>query len=429
MNVNFSYPQSRIFTSSSKYVGCAAGLGSGKTFTIALRLLQTYFKYRGCSLAYSAPTYSLIRDIIYPLLEEFLTSANVPYNLNKTDSQLSVPGYGKVFFRSMTKPETIIGFSVLDVFLDELDVIPEAQADLVVDKFLARMRQKIHNKTNQMYLISSPEGYKYMYKNFERTPLKNSELIRMSTYSNAANLPDDYIETMKAKYPKSMIEAYLEGLFVNIAQNRAWKDYDKVLNNSVVTPIQGEPLIVGMDFNVDHGCSVVHVLREGSDGGIGDVDDINPNTMIHAVGEVTEAIDTPAAINILKNEWPNHPIIVFPDSTGKSRKSVDATKSDIALLKRAGFRVKANKKNPVIKERVMATNAMFCNGFGQRRYFVNSYRCPVYSDALDHQPNGEDGLPVKDGVLDNITDAGTYPIHSLFPIKECRVFADEVDGF
>jgi phage terminase large subunit len=160
MNVNLSKPQSKVYTSQSKFVGCAAGLGSGKTFTIALKMLDTFFRYKGCNLAYSAPTYGLIRDIIYPLLEEFLISANMRYTLNKADAQLSVPGYGKIFFRSMTKPETIIGFSILDAFLDELDVIPEAQAEVVIDKFLARIRQKIPNKRNQIYAISSPEGFK-----------------------------------------------------------------------------------------------------------------------------------------------------------------------------------------------------------------------------------------------------------------------------
>jgi len=415
VNVHLSKPQSQIFVSPKKFVACAAGLGSGKSFTVALRMLETYFRYKGCNLAYSAPTYGLIRDIIYPLLEEKLQEAKVPYNLNKTDALLSVPGYGKCFFRSMTKPETIIGFSVLDVFLDELDVVPEAQAELVVDKFVARMRQKIAGKRNQMYLISSPEGFKYMYKNFEKEPLKDSELIRMTTYSNAANLPDDYIDTMRAKYPQSMIEAYLLGMFVNISANRAWREYDRKLNSCRTQIIQGETLHVGMDFNVDKGCSVIHVLRKN-------------DFEIHAVGEITEAADTPGAIATLKNRYPNNPITVYPDATGKARKSLNATISDIALLKAAGFTVVVNRKNPAIKERVMASNAMFCNGFGIRRYFVDEVSCPIFADALDHQPVDEDGLPVKDGKLDNITDAGSYPIIKMFPIKNCRVFTEDVEG-
>lgn len=410
MDITLSKPQSDVFVSPSKYVACAAGLGSGKTFTIALRMLETFFKYRGANLAYSAPTYGLIRDIIYPLLEEFLIASNVKYSLNKSDSVLSVPGYGNMYFRSMTKPETIIGFSVLDVFLDELDVIPQAQAEIVVDKFIARMRQKM-NKKNQMYLISSPEGFKYMYHNFEKAPLRDSSLIRMSTYSNAANLPDDYIDTMRAKYPQSMIDAYLNGLFVNVMANRAWRDFDRKLNACDTLPETGEPLHVGMDFNVDKGCAVVHVLR-------------NNRNDIHAVGEKTESADTPAAIAWLKDNYWEHPITVYPDATGKSRKSVDATASDIALLKKAGFTVKSNNRNPAIKERVMSTNAMFCNGFGERRYFINVNTCPVYTDALDHQAVDDDGLPVKDGVLDNITDAGTYPIVKLFPIKSSRAYVE-----
>jgi len=414
MNVTLSKPQSAMHMSQKKYVACAAGLGSGKTFSIILKMLHTYFKYRGCNLAYSAPTYGLIRDIAYPLLEEFLIASNTKYELNKTDSVLHVPGYGRIFFRSMTKPETIIGFSILDAFLDELDVIPEAQAELVVDKFLARIRQKISGKRNQIYIISSPEGYKYMYNNFEKNPVKDSELIRMTTYSNQANLPDDYIQSMLDKYPKSMIEAYLNGRFVNINANEVWKDFDRVLNNSNESPLPDETLHIGFDFNVAKGCSIIHVKR---------------GKTFHAVGEILDSIDTQETIARVVTRYPNNRVIAYPDCSGNSRKSTDATTSDIALLKKAGFLVKQNTKNPAIKDRVTATNAAFCNGAGERRYFVNVNKCPVYTSGLEHQVYDKNGLPVKDGKIDNVTDAGTYPIAYLFPVKNNRAFSVEVDGF
>ena len=417
MNVNLSKPQTKTYLSTAKFVGCAAGLGSGKTFTIALKMLDTFFRYKGCNLAYSAPTYGLIRDIIYPLLEEFLIASNTRYTLNKADAQLSVPGYGKIFFRSMTKPETIIGFSILDAFLDELDVIPEAQAEVVIDKFLARIRQKIPNKKNQIVCISSPEGFKYMYNNFEKNPIAGSELIRMSTYSNQANLPDDYISSMVAKYPQSMIDAYLLGKFVNIAANEVWKDFDRKLNNSMEEARSGETMHVGFDFNVGRGCAVAYVERE-----------VNGEPTLHAVNEFHGSTDTPESIAKVKTTYANHPIIAYPDATGKARKSVDSTKSDISLLKAAGFLVKKNSKNPSIKDRVTATNAAFCNGNGFRRAFVNVNKCPLFTEALEHQTYDDDGLPVKDGKLDDIADSGTYPISFRFPIRGGRPGTVELEG-
>ena len=414
MNVNLSLPQTKIFKSRAKFVGCAAGLGSGKTFSIALKMLDTYFKYRGCNLAYSAPTYGLIRDIIYPLLEEFLLASQTKYDLNKGDSVLRVPGYGRIFFRSMTKPETIIGFSILDAFLDELDVIPQQQAEIVVDKFLARCRQKMDGKLNQIYCISSPEGFKYMYENFERAPMKNSELIRMTTYSNQANLPDDYIQSMLDKYPKSMIDAYLMGEFVNIAANEVWKDFDRMLNGSTENIKGKETLFIGFDFNVARGCAVTHVKR---------------GSTLHAVDEIFETYDTPETIAEVKTRYPENPVVAFPDATGTSRKSVDATKSDIALLRQAGFLVRSNTKNPAIKDRITAVNAAFCNGKGERKYFVNVDKCPNYVNCLEHQVYDDKGLPTKDGKLDNITDAGTYPVAYMWPIKNSRAAAINLEGF
>jgi hypothetical protein len=256
-----------------------------------------------------------------------------------------------------------------------------------------------------------------MYNNFEKNPIAGSELIRMSTYSNQANLPDDYISSMVAKYPQSMIDAYLLGKFVNIAANEVWKDFDRKLNNSTEEARSGETLHVGFDFNVGRGCAVPYVERE-----------LGGEPTLHAVNEFHASADTPESIARVRTTYPNHPIIAYPDATGKAKKSVDATKSDISLLKAAGFLVKKNSKNPSIKDRVTASNAAFCNGNGFRRVFVNVNKCPLLTEALEHQTYDDTGLPVKDGKIDDIIDAGTYPIVYRFPIRGGRPGTVELEG-
>ncbi|HCD1335685.1 TPA: terminase, partial [Klebsiella variicola subsp. variicola] len=70
-------------------------------------------------------------------------------------------------------------------------------------------------------------------------------------------------------------------------------------------------------------------------------------------------------------------IYIYPDASGDSRKSSNASATDIAQLKQAGFNVVVNASNPPVKDRINAMNAMFCNGNGERRYKVNVKRCPV----------------------------------------------------
>jgi hypothetical protein len=66
---------------------------------------------------------------------------------------------------------------------------------------------------------------------------------------------------------------------------------------------------------------------------------------------------------------------VYPDASGESRKSQNASESDIALLRAAKYTVCVNAANPRIRDRVLAMNSMI-NKAGVRRYRVNEDLCP-----------------------------------------------------
>jgi hypothetical protein len=76
-------------------------------------------------------------------------------------------------------------------------------------------------------------------------------------------------------------------------------------------------------------------------------------------------------------------IYIYPDASGDSRKSQNASKTDIAQLNDAGFSVIVDDANPPVKDRINSMNAMFCNANGERRYLVNVQNCPVYTESLD----------------------------------------------
>jgi hypothetical protein len=427
MKIELSVPQTEFFASKSTSVAVVAGFGSGKTDIAKIRCITTMRQFPGCNQLYLAPTYPLIKDIWYPKIEEYLEELKIGYRINKQDHIVDVEGLGNIYCRTMEYPSRIIGFEVLDAFLDELDVVNEEKALEVWRKTKARCRQKITKitkkgkikkkfsggapkeewiaKRNQTYVSTTPEGFKTTYNLFQGDPIPGSHLIQMSTYSNLHNLPSGYIQELMANYPAQLIKAYIMGIFVNLVNRPVWNEYDENLNMSEEYVEEKEPLIVGMDFNVGRGCAVIYVPRvDGHE--------------LHAVDEVFNSYDTPDTIRVLEERYPEHHITVIPDASGKSRKSVNATTSDIALLKQAGYIVKVNKKNPNIKDRVMATNRLFHNGKSERRLFVNKQKCPKFSSSLVHQIYDNNGLPEKGTGEDDITDAGTYPPAFLHPIKK-----------
>ncbi|MXF28820.1 terminase, partial [Escherichia coli] len=100
---------------------------------------------------------------------------------------------------------------------------------------------------------------------------------------------------------------------------------------------------------------IVHVLRLG---------------LPCAVTEIINAYDTPDMIRIIKERFwlydgndyrKERDTYFYTDESGESRKSSNASTTDIAQLKQAGFNVVVNSSNPPVKDRVNSMNAMFCN--------------------------------------------------------------------
>jgi hypothetical protein len=157
--------------------------------------------------------------------------------------------------------------------------------------------------------------------------------------------------------------------------------------------------------------AIVHIKREG---------------IPHAVGEIINAYDTKDMIRLIKERYwqyldgeyqKTHEIRVYPDSSGGSRKSVDASITDIQLLKAAGFIVSAPAANPPVKDRVNSTNALICNSEGLRRLFVNVDECPTFAENLEQQAYTERGEPDKSSDMDHTNDAAGYFYHRDYPLR------------
>ena len=174
----------------------------------------------------------------------------------------------------------------------------------------------------------------------------------------------------------------------------------------------GEALHVGMDFNVNNMTAVALVIRGNSP---------------LALDEVTQVRDTPAMIQMLKQRYAGHPVTVYPDASGGATKSVNASLSDITLLRSAGFTVLAHSKNPAVKDRVMAVNQMIYNQ-GQRRLRINPDKCPTLIEGLEQQAYNKNGEPDKANGLDHAVDALGYMIAYKFGIGRGSIQFAQLGG-
>lgn len=442
MKVHLSKPQSRAFYSTAKSIGVVAGYGSGKTKVALEKAMNLLHEFPGVPVAYGAPTYDLIKSIWYPAVEELCEQQGIPYDINKGDHIITIPYLGKIICRSLSNPGKIVGWECGSAILDEFDVLPTVTAKDSWLKMKARCRfkypkfkrkrdrKRFGRKThpNQMFAVSTPEGFKAFYEYFEEDPLPGSQLIRMSTHSNQANLPDDYIEELMSQYPPQLIKAYINGIFVNLTQGSVYPNFDRKLNYTSREVMKGDELHIGMDFNVTKMAATISVIdyvpeeiEVYNEWGIPEAKIIMAERP-KIVDELYKLHDTPAMIDAIKERYrPKHYAInVYPDATGDSRKSVDASKSDISLLRGAGFNVIVNESNPYVKDRVLSTNGMFENGKGERRLCINIKKCPKTTKCVEQQVYDKNGIPDKKRDIDHLPDTVGYFVNQKYGIAKPR---------
>ena len=401
-------PQNQLVNSSARFPAMVAGFGAGKTQALMLRTLKLIFG-EGQDIAYYLPSYPLVRTIAYPRFGEMLDNLGVPWHLNKAEHTIQVNGK-TIIFRTMDNPDAIVGYEVGDSMVDELDTLPKDKARDAWNKIIARNRQKKKVGINTVAVGTTPEGFRFVYEKWAKDPTESYELIKAPTYSNKKNLPDGYIEALRETYPSNLLQAYLEGEFVNLTAGVVYTNYDRNLCNTDAVAKGGEPLHIGMDFNVNNMAAGIHVMRSG---------------IAYAVDEIIGAADTPAVIDIIKSRYPNHAVIVYPDASGAASSSTNASMSDIKMLKNAGFSINAPRKNGRIRDRVAAVNKALCDPQGNRSYYVNVEKCPNIALGLEQQAYDKNGGPDKTGGFDHLNDAVGYFIVRQFPITFNRIIAPQ----
>jgi len=390
-----------------RILGYIGGFGSGKSFALCAKALMLGMSNPGTTAMVAEPSFPMIRTVFIPAMDDALARWEVDYEFRvspQPEYLIKLPtGPVKLLCQSAENWQRVRGQNISFVLWDEADTSPVDTAQKAGEMFLARMRV---GQVNQLAIASTPEGFRYCYRQFEEQKGQDKRLIRVKTMDNP-NLPEGFVESLRRNYPPQLIQAYLDGHFVNLASCSLYPDFDRSLHYTDAQPEEHETIFVGIDINVGNSVTQ-HCVRRGD--------------TFHFFAEAVYR-DTQQIAEGLKELYPLHfergQLTLIPDAASKQRSTAAAQESDMGILKKAGHHVISQQSNPLIQDRINAVNALL----NQNRLFVGN-GCKHLRRTLEQHAYDDKAKPEKGGVgMDDLSHAGDamgYAVYRLAAIRQWK---------
>ena len=398
------FPHQWEFIKSKKQINAyVGGFGSGKTHSFLHKTFINHITRKnkdGISNGWIIyPTYSLAEDVFVPPFLDILREKGIEYNYNTSKHTIKT-AYGNIRIFQMVKPDKIIGVSLSYCGFDEFDISSYRYCEVAFNKALGRMRD---TEDPEIYICTTPEGMKYTYTLMVEKADDNKLLVRGKTKDNFY-LPKSYLKLLEENYDKRLLKAYSLGEFVNLQQGQTYYQFNRDANVQDVQYERSKPVRIGIDWNVDPECAILFQLYEQQ-----------PQIRVFDCIALTHGgsgdLLTERMVQSIKHNYPNSEYVAYPDSTGHRRQS-SAMYSDIDLLIKGGFKVKALKSNPLVIDRVNAVNRALDGNL------VIDTKCKALIQDLEKVVNKEGTREIDKSNKDltHMSDALGYAVHWEKPI-------------
>lgn len=393
MDVTLTESQFEFLTSERKLVFFVAGIGAGKSFVLAHKIINHVQSYPNSNILLVANIYQQLTSATVPALIMLLEELGLPYSsaLGGAKKYIKI-GNVTIFLYSLENYDNIRGIEVGLVVGDEI-AFANHQAFNVI---MGRLRCK--RGSLQARFVSSPNGYNWLYDLINEG---KATAIRGITKDNPF-LPKEYYDSLVELYGgenSPLARQELFGEFVNLASGAVYYAFDRKRHvlHSVLNP--NLPVYVGLDFNVEHMTATLCQFIAGR---------IFVYTEIVLENNSANTFDM--AMH-LKEKYGHLPLRIVPDSTGKARKtSAESGKSDIQILKDFGLTV-LETQNPRIKDRHNSVNRLFM--MDQLQVSPTCVKTIKELETLTHAE--------KEGDVSHLAVGIGYVVWKLAPLKPATI--------
>jgi hypothetical protein len=392
-------PQANVFRSPARFRLLNAGRRFGKTHLAVLELINAAVNKPESVNWYVAPTYRQAEQIAWAKLKALLPPE---YISKKDEGDLSIilPNKSTIALRGADNPDSLRGPGLDFVVFDEAAFQKQEAWTEVI-------RPSLSDKLGRALFISTPSGYNWFYDLFSAAQGRADWKTWQYTTLEGGHVPLSEIESARSELDKRTFQQEYEAFFESLA-GRVYYAFDRRPypdgNISDVKDIDGAPILVGMDFNINP-MSAVFAVKAGG--------------QIHVIGEATiDNGNTDEMVRLIKSRYPNRTIRVYPDPTGNARKtSAPVGQTDFTILRQAGFQVLAPSRPYPVVDKINTVNTGLRTAAGDKRVLINP-TCRQLTMALDGLTYVEGtNEPDKSSGLDHITDALGYLLLWELPLR------------
>jgi len=394
--------QKRFYKDKHRFIVVSAGRRARKSLIAKRKVFKDALSQPNTNWFHAAPTYGQAKRIFWNDLLDYSQMFRV--DQNKTDLWVQLVNGSKIWVVGLDRPERMEGTPWHGGHITEYGNIKPGIWD-------GNIRPLFADTNGSCILDGVPEGRNHYYDRAlyaaggalpEILPLvggyaehpEDTDWCYYCWFSSDV-LNEKEIESIKKDCDERTFRQEYQGSFENY-EGLAYWNFGQY-NIQPFDYLDGATIHIGMDFNVD---PMTAALCHIDNGKVRQFDEIylkNSNTY--------------EMVNYIKDRYPVHKCVIYPDSTADSRSS-NATRTDIEILTKAGFIVYAFASNPLQKNRINRTNSYFKTMTGDIRYEVDKRCVKTIRDfnRVEALPDGRLNKAQESQGLVHISDAIGYLI-------------------
>lgn len=372
------------------------GRRGGKT-TLAIREACFHARIPNRTVWICGPSYRQMKQIAWVKLKQVLQNLRWCEKINEAELTITLKNKSRISLRGADNKDSLRGVGIDFLVMDEC-------ADIEESAWTEVLRPTLSDTKGKALFCGTPKGMNWFHDLYQQgqDPTNQDWSSWQVTTEQGGWVDADEIAQAKKDLDAKTFRQEYQATFETYS-GIVYYGFDMAKNVRQFAVPEDEGIIhVGMDFNISPLTAILSIIKDG---------------IVFVFDEITLwGSNTQEMCDEIHTRLPNKKIIVYPDPSGKARKTAAGGKSDFSILHNNGFIVKAPNSHMPVRDRVNCVNSKLCNADGVQGIIINP-KCKNLLNSIAKQVYKEGtSVPDKSQGLDHATDALGYLVSYLFPI-------------